>query len=234
MKKISILIPCYNEEKTIKLIIDKVLQADTLQLEKEIIVINDGSTDQCSQILDKYLDVIKVLHLQKNQGKGFAIEQAKLLISGDLVLIQDADLEYSPSDYPALIKPFLEQQSLAVFGIRNREGQYYKFLLNPYFWGGAFINHFFNLLAGAKLKDLHVGYKLVRSEIFCQLEFREFQFSFCHELAWKLVEKQIKIDQVPISYHPRTLKEGKKIRPRHGVSALFFILKKYARKRAMV
>lgn len=228
MKKITILIPCFNEEKTIAAIIEQVLHANTLDLEKEIIVINDGSTDNTCSILEKYEDRIKVIKLQKNRGKGFALEQGKRLVTGDVVLIQDADLEYSPQDYPPLIKPFLENQSQAVFGIRTRQHQSYKFYLNPYFWGGTFINQVFNLLTGIGLKDLHVGYKLVRSELFCAMPFEEQQFNFCHELAWNLAQRRIKIDQVPISYRPRSLKEGKKIRAKDGISSLVFLMKKYA------
>ena len=228
MKKISILIPCFNEEKTIETIVEKVLKADTLELEKEIIVINDGSTDGTKEILESYSDEIKVIHLEQNKGKGFAIEQGKLHVTGDIVLIQDADLEYCPSDYPALIKPFIENQSQAVFGIRNRHGQYHKFFLNPYYWGGTFINHVFNLLAGTKLKDLHVGYKLVRTDLFSEFQLKEQQFNFCHELAWNLAERKVKIDQIPIGYRPRSLKDGKKIRAKDGISSLVFLLKKYA------
>lgn len=228
MKKISILIPCFNEEKTIATIVEKVLKADTLELEKEIIVINDGSTDRSIQALEKFASQIKVVHLIQNKGKGFAIEQGKIHVTGDIILIQDADLEYCPSDYPALIKPFLENQSQAVFGIRNRQGQYHKFFLNPYYWGGTFINVVFNFLAGTKLKDLHVGYKLVRTDLFTQFQLEEKQFNFCHELAWNLAERKIKIDQIPIGYQPRSLRDGKKIRARDGVSSLIFLCKKYA------
>jgi glycosyltransferase involved in cell wall biosynthesis len=228
MKKISILIPCFNEEKTIEIIVEKVLKANTLDLEKEIIVINDGSTDRTEQILKRLASQIKIVHLNQNKGKGFAIEQGKLHVTGDIILIQDADLEYCPSDYPALIKPFLENQSQAVFGIRNRQGQYHKFFLNPYYWGGTLINVVFNLLAGTKLKDLHVGYKLVRADLFSEFQLKEQQFNFCHELAWNLAERKIKIDQIPIGYRPRRLRDGKKIRARDGVSSLIFIFKKYA------
>lgn len=231
MKKVSILIPCYNEENTVLPLIERVMNSNTLGLEKEIIVINDGSTDQTSAILESLPSSIKVIHLERNSGKGHAIEKSKEQVSGDLVIIQDADLEYSPEDYPQLIQPFFERNCDAVFGVRNRKGLHPKFILNPYFWGGYFINTSFNLLSGTKLEDLHVGYKLIRSKLFLNIAFSEAKFNFCHELAWTLVSQNIYIHQVPISYSPRTIKQGKKIRAKDGVSAVIFLVRKFIEKK---
>ena len=213
--KLSIIIPVYNERETIDEIINRVKNAQVLGYEKEIIIVNDGSTDGT---------IIKDLFLNhpKNLGKGAAIKTGLGQVTGDLVLIQDADLEYSPDDYVDLLKAY-NFQNPVVYGSRNlkRENRGYLF----YSFGGKLLTRFFNLLYRTKLTDINTGFKLFRTDIIKGAQLSENGFDFCEEITAKIVKMGYKIKEVPINYYPRKFSEGKKIRFRHGLSGAWTIIK---------
>lgn len=223
--KLSIIIPVFNEEKTIGEIIKKIKKVP-IGVDKEIIVINDGSFDNTKKILEelkKEFGFILLEH-QKNQGKGAAIKTGLSKATGDFVLIQDADLEYEPNDYPFLLEPFLKKEAKVVYGSRN-------LLKNPrssksYFFGGQFLTFIFNLFFNEKLTDINTGYKVFAKEVFEKIELKENDFAFCEEITCKIKKLGYKIKEVPIHYYPRNFKEGKKIRWwRDGFKGLITILK---------
>lgn len=222
IKKISIIIPCYNEERTLPEILTRVLNSNSLGLEKEIIVVNDGSTDRTFEIAQSFSPLVKNVSYELNKGKGFAVREGLKHVTGEVVLIQDADLEYDPKDYPAMIKPFLDNADV-VYGIRRRRQLVGKMIFNPYFWGGLFVNLLLNILSRTKIDDVHVGYKAFKASIITHDELVTDGFTFCHELTLNFIDKNIPIIQVPISYSPRTMFEGKKIRFKDGLEASLFI-----------
>jgi glycosyltransferase involved in cell wall biosynthesis len=225
--KVSIIIPVFNEEKTIEEIIKKIEKVP-LSIKKEIIIVNDGSFDNTKKILEQLkekFDFILISH-QKNQGKGAAIRTGLSLATGDFILIQDADLEYSPGDYPVLLEPLLKNETEVVYGSRN-------ILENPrfsifYFWGGQFLTTIFNRLFKTKLTDINTGYKVFRKDVFKHIKLREDDFAFCEEITCKVIKSGYKIKEVPIHYSPRNFREGKKIRWwRDGFRGLYVIIKYY-------
>jgi len=223
--KLSVIIPVFNEEKTVEEIINKVVFV-SLPIEKEIIVVDDGSTDNTRKILGRLQRRLGFIYLehQINQGKGAAIKTALSRAAGDFTLIQDADLEYNPEEYPLLIGPLLNGKADAVYGSRNiSSNPRFKKL---YFWGGKFLTMFFNLLFNAKLTDINTGYKVFKREILQNLGLKEKRFSFCEEVTCKLIEKGYIIKEVPIHYSPRGFKDGKKIRWwKDGARGMMTILK---------
>jgi len=229
-RKISICIPVFNEEKTIDEILNKVLK-ETENWNKEIIVINDGSTDKTSEELKKFLDKIILINLEKNQGKGFALREGFKKASGDIIIIQDADLEYDPKDYQNLLTPILEGKTKIVYGSRN---------LNPenkpsskiYLYGGKFITAIFNLLFKTRLTDINTGYKIFKREILNNLSLKEDRFVFCEEFTAKVIKKGFSIFEVPISYQGRSFFEGKKLRWYHGLRSIWVIFVQYFSKHA--
>jgi len=223
--KVSIIIPVFNEEKTIEEIIKKIEKVP-LSIKKEIIIVNDGSFDNTKKILEqlkKKFDFILISH-QKNQGKGAAIRTGLSLTTGDFILIQDADLEYSPGDYPVLLEPLLKNEAEIVYGSRN-------IFENPrfsifYFWGGQFLTSIFNFLFKTKLTDINTGYKVFKKDVFKNIKLRENDFAFCEEITCKVIKRGYKIKEVSIHYSPRNFKEGKKIRWwRDGLRGLYVIIK---------
>jgi glycosyltransferase involved in cell wall biosynthesis len=209
--KLSIIIPVFNEEKTIQAVIENI-KGVFLPIEKEIIVIDDCSTDKTWDILNSLRDRIdfKLLKHKTNQGKGAAIKTGLSAVSGDFVLIQDADLEYDPKDYPTLMGPFLTDKADIVYGSRNLIKNARSSDL--YFWGGRLISYFFNFLYGANISDINTGYKVFRMGILEDLDLKEKRFSFCKEVTCKAFKRGYKIMEVPIHYYPRGFKDGKKIR----------------------
>jgi glycosyltransferase involved in cell wall biosynthesis len=223
--KISIIIPCYNELKTIKEIINRILE-DKLY-NKEIIVIDDYSTDGTRDILKNDLkNFISLLILnEKNYGKGYSVKKGIESANGDIILIQDADLEYDPSDYPKLIEPIKNNFADAVYGSRFI-GTDERRVLN--YWhciGNKLLTTLSNMCTNINLTDMEVCYKAFRTEIIKNIKLNENRFGFEPEITAKIAKKKIRIFEVGIKYYGRTYLEGKKIGWRDGISAIRCIIK---------
>ena len=223
--KVSIIIPCFNEEKTISLVINKILSSYTG--EKEIIVIDDYSNDKTREILDSDLKnkIDKIILNDKNYGKGFSIRKGINIAEGDIILIQDADLEYDPSDYNKLIKPIEKGVADVVYGSRFLGGEEKRVL---YFWhtiGNKFLTTLSNMFSNLNLTDMEVGYKLFKSDVIKDINLLEDRFGFEPEVTAKIAKKKIRIFEVGISYYGRKYEDGKKITWKDGISALRCIVK---------
>ena len=223
--KLSIIIPCYNEEKTISLIIDKILSNYTG--EKEIIVIDDCSNDKTSEILKTDLKnkIDKLIFNTKNNGKGFSIRKGINVAEGDIILIQDADLEYDPSDYAKLIKPIEKGLADVVYGSRFMGGEEKRVL---FFWhtlGNKFLTILSNMFSNLNLTDMEVGYKSFKSNILKDINLIENRFGFEPEVTAKIAKKKIRIYEVGICYYGRKYEDGKKITWKDGISAIRCIFK---------
>jgi len=223
--KVSIIIPCFNEEKTISLVINKILS--TYSGEKEIIVIDDYSNDKTREILASDLKnkVDKIIFNEKNYGKGFSIRKGINIAEGDIILIQDADLEYDPSDYNKLIKPIEKGVADVVYGSRFIGSEEKRVL---YFWhmlGNKLLTLMSNMLTNLNLTDMEVCYKAFKSNIFKNIRLKENRFGFEPEITAKIAKKKIRIYEVGVKYYGRTYQEGKKITWRDGFSAIRCIVK---------
>jgi len=222
---LSILIPVYNEEKTIKKVIDVVKKVDIGKVKKEIVVVDDGSKDNTLKVLKKIKGIRLVGHV-KNQGKGAAIRTAIKHASGDIILIQDADLEYDPNEYWSLIKPIIDGKAKVVYGSRRLKKGNVQYSGISFLIGGLALNVIANLLyPNLRITDEPTCYKVFRSDIIKSINLKCKRFEFCPEVTAKIAKKGIKILEVPISYHPRSIKEGKKIKWRDGVEAVWTLLK---------
>jgi len=226
-KKLSIVIPCYNEFKTIEAIVDKVLSVELLNIEKEVIIVDDGSKDQTVQILKNKIEpkVSKVIYKQKNEGKGAALRTGFQNATGDYVIVQDADLEYDPNEYSRLLKPILDGFADVVYGTRFIGGQPHRVL---FFWhskGNQFLTSFSNMFTNLNLSDMETCYKLFKREIIKSIKIEENRFGFEPEVTAKIARLKCRIYEVGISYYGRTYEEGKKINWKDGFRALIVILK---------
>lgn len=219
---VSIIIPVYNERCTIFEIIKKI---QSVPLEKEIIIVDDGSTDgtrELLQLIENDQD-IRVLYHSHNMGKGMAIRTAIPHVSLDVVIIQDADLEYDPNDYPRLISPLKQGIHHAVYGTREGLPGNTRSHLR-YFWGGKFLTWLTNLLYGSNLTDMPTCYKAFNTKLFKALQLTCQQFEFCPEVTAKILKQGHTIGEVPIHYYPRKIKDGKKIRCKDGLQAIYTLL----------
>lgn len=230
-KKISIIIPVYNEEKYINKTIKKVQKSNTLNLKKEIIIINDGSIDKTEEILKKikirYKNTV-IISKKNNQGKGAALKLGFLKSTGDIVLIQDCDLEYDPEDYPLLIKPFIENKADIVYGSRFISNQPHRVLFYWHYLANIFLTNLSNIFTNLNLTDMETGYKVFRGDIVRKIasNLKSRRFGFEPEITAKIAKiKNVSIFEVGISYFGRTYLEGKKISWVDGVRAIFEIFK---------
>jgi glycosyltransferase involved in cell wall biosynthesis len=230
-QKISIVIPIYNEEKTLDKIISAVENADVFGLEKEIILVNDCSRDKSKEILEKYSERHKILHHEKNQGKGAALRTGFQNATGDVIVIQDADLEYDPNEYSEIIKPILDGKADVVFSSRFLSHRPHRVL---YFWhyiGNKIITNFSNIFTNLNLTDIESGYKVFTKNILDQItpKLKSKRFGIEPELiarTAKLAKKnKCRIYEIGISYSGRTYKEGKKIGWKDGFEAIWCIVK---------
>mgnify|MGYP001438858157 FL=1 len=223
-KLISIIIPVYNEEKTIKIILNKVLKQN--EFSKEIIVINDFSTDNTKSLIeDEFLQKIKLINNERNYGKGFSVRKGIEEATGDIILIQDGDLEYDPSDYKKLLKPLIENRADAVYGSRFLGSGEKRVLFFWHRFGNYLLTLFSNSLTNLNLTDMEVGYKAFKKEVFSDIILEENRFGFEPEITAKIAKKKLRIFEVGIKYYGRTYAEGKKINWKDGLSAIYCILK---------
>jgi Glycosyltransferases involved in cell wall biogenesis len=221
--RLSVVIPVYNEKDTIKLIHEAVRKIDIVS---EIIVVDDGSTDGTGAIVQGLADeMTRVLLHERNMGKGAALRTGFHHATGDIVIVQDADLEYDPAQYPKLILPILDGKADVVYGSRFVSGDYRRVL---YFWhmvGNSFLTLLSNMLTNLNLTDMETCYKAFRKEVLDQVVIEESRFGFEPEITAKLSKLDIRIYETGISYSGRTYHEGKKIGWKDGFSALRCILK---------
>ena len=225
---ITVIIPCYNENRTISKIINKILSLKNINL--QIIVIDDCSTDGTREILKNEISgrVDKIIYHNINKGKGAAIKSSIKSIKGDIILIQDADLEYDPMDYYNLLKPFKNENIKVVYGSRvlGRSIENKSTLIQKYrIIGNYLLTKFSNLINNQKLTDAHTCYKVFDKDIFFKLNIKEDDFAFCPEVTTKLSNINQKIFEVPISYYGREYEDGKKIRFSDAIKAVKVIIK---------
>ena len=223
MLKLSIVIPIYNERETLETLIAKVNSVD---YEKEIILIDDFSTDGTREILKKYenKENFQVLYHDHNQGKGAALRTGFSNVNGDIIIIQDADLEYNPADYGTLIEPILDGRADVVYGSRFLGGPHRVL----FFWhsiGNMVLTTFSNMLTNINLTDMETGYKVFTKKVNDTLTFKCDRFGFEPEFTAKVAKNNFRIYEVPISYNGRDYSEGKKITWKDGVAAIWYIIK---------
>ena len=225
VNKLSIIIPCYNEINTIADSIMQVRKADLGDIIREIIIVDDGSTDGTVEFLESLNSTeVKVFFHNNNFGKGFAIRTALKHINGDLVVIHDADLEYDPQDFMKMINLFSDESVQVVYGSRNlnksNERSSYLFSL-----GGIILSQLTNILYGSDITDEATCYKMFRTRVLCDIDLECTGFEFCPEVTAKILKANISIYEVPITYIPRQISEGKKIKYRDGIVAIGTLLK---------
>jgi glycosyltransferase involved in cell wall biosynthesis len=234
---LSILIPCYNEEATVARLLERVLEVyekDLLELQgfesAEIILIDDASTDGTAQILRDFQSKVELLPIilltqTKNRGKGAALRKGLEHAKGKWVLIQDADLEYFPEDYPLLLQPLLESKTRVVYGSRILHAGNTTHSALRFYFGGRFLTWLSNLLFGLKLTDEPTCYKVFERSVLEEFDLVCERFEFCPELTAKLARSNISILEVPIRYKPRRPEEGKKINWQDGIEAIWTLLR---------
>jgi len=220
--KLSIIIPVYNEEKTVEAIIKKVKKLE-LPVQKEIIVVDDGSSDKSFDIIKK-IRGIKILRHKINLGKGAAVKTGIANSTGEILIIQDADLELNPQEINKLLHPIIEKDANVVYGSRllGKKDAEHSFF---YYFGGKLVTFITNALYGTRLTDEPCGYKMFRANILKAIKINENDFGFEPEITAKISKKGIRIIELPVSYHPRKKKEGKKLGWKDGIKAIWILLK---------
>lgn len=219
--KLPVIISVYNEKETIHQILERIKRVN---VEKDIIIVDDYSTDGTREILEKINDSnVKVIYHSENRGKGGAIKTAQTQVSGDVVIIQDADLEYRPEDYPQLIKPIEDGFADVVYGSRFL-GPHRVFMFWHYV-GNKFLTWLTNILYNTMLTDMETGYKVFRAEVFKKLKIRSDRFDFEPEITAKIFKQKLRVVEVPITHYGRRYEEGKKITWKDGLVAIWTLIK---------
>jgi glycosyltransferase involved in cell wall biosynthesis len=223
--KLSIVIPVYNEKATLEEIF-RLVQATPF--DKEIIAVDDASTDGSGEILTRLAqqyDNVKAFYHQGNQGKGAALRTGFAQVTGDVVIIQDADLEYRPADYPSLLEPIEQDMADVVYGTRLVGGRPHRVLFFWHYLGNRAVTTLSNIFTNLNLSDMEVGYKVFRAEVLKGIQIRCDRFGVEPELTAKIAKKHWRIYEVPIQYHGRDYAEGKKITWRDGIAAIYHIIR---------
>lgn len=227
-KKLSVLIPVYNEFKSIVPVLDMVANAPSGGLEKELIVVDDGSTDGTRDVL-RELDGAKynakIFFHDKNQGKGAALRTAQGYATGDIIIIQDADMEYSPDEYPELLKPILDGKADVVYGSRLSGGKVSRAFMFTHLVGNKFLSLLTNVLYNSTLTDMETCYKVFRADIFKRVKIKSNRFEFEPEITAKVLKQGVRFYELPISYYGRDYSEGKKITWKDGFHAIWALVK---------
>lgn len=229
---LSVIIPVYNEVKTLEQVIGGVRE---VRIPKEIIVVDDDSTDGSRELLKRLEDEsrqssnpdnkLKLVFQPYNQGKGAAIKAALPHVTGDIVIIQDADLEYDPRDYLNLLEAILAGRADVVYGTRFYGGGPHRVLFFWHYVGNRVLTFFSNMLTNLNLSDMEVGYKVFRSDVLKGMDIKSKRFGFEPEITLKVAKKKCRVYEVPISYHGRTYAEGKKITWKDGIAAFYFLIR---------
>jgi glycosyltransferase involved in cell wall biosynthesis len=218
--RVSFIVPAYNEERTIGDVLDRVA---ALELDTQVIVVDDGSTDATAEIAERHAGVM-VLR-QRNRGKGAAIRAAIPHVDGEIVVIQDADMEYDPAEVPALIQPIKRGSADVVFGSRLAGGKPQRAYLFWHLVGNRFLSLVTCVLFNTTLSDMETGYKAFRSDVLRSLELTEDDFAIEPEITAQVCKRRLRIYELPISYYGRTYEEGKKITWRDGFKALWVLVR---------
>ncbi|MBI2361523.1 MAG: glycosyltransferase family 2 protein [Deltaproteobacteria bacterium] len=230
--KLSVVMPVFNEVGTLE---EAIRRVRNVRLPKEIIAVDDGSTDGSRRLLERLeaqpatdpdgQNDLKVIFQPFNQGKGAAIREALAVATGDIVIIQDADLEYDPQDYTRLLEPIRTGKADVVYGTRFYGGGPHRVLFFWHYLGNQILTFFSNMLTNLNLSDMEVGYKVFRAEVLRSVEIESRRFGFEPEVTVKVAKKGYRIYEVPISYDGRTYAEGKKITWRDGIAAFYFLVR---------
>jgi len=221
---LSIIIPCYNEKDTILQILEKINNVNLYGVEKEIIIIDDFSIDGTRKILNSLNDYIIIFN-DKNYGKGFSVRQGIKNASGNIIIIQDADLEYNPQNYNDLVKPILDNNAQVVYGSRAKGPNSAQHSHLTFYLGGKLLTKLTNILYHSKLSDQPTCYKVFKKSVLDIIDLKENGFGFCSEITCKLLIKDIEPYEVPIDYFPRNKSDGKKISWKDGLRAIYIIFK---------
>lgn len=224
MKKISILIPVYNEVSTLETMVKKVEETDFCGLEKEIILIDDGSTDGTKDLYSKFSNH-KVFFHKKNLGKGAALRTGFQNATGDIIVIQDADLEYDPVDYAPLIKLILDGKADVCYGTRLAGGKPSRSFMFTHFLGNKFLSLLTNVLYGSTLTDMETCYKAFRADFIKGIEIKSNRFDFEPEITAKVLKRGARLYELPVSYYGREFSEGKKITWKDGFYAILALIR---------
>jgi len=227
MEKLSIIIPVYNEDSTISRIIDKVQKTKLKNIAKEIIVVDDFSTDKTRKILSNAKNKsIRIFYHNKNMGKGAAIKTGLRNSTGSIILIQDADLEYNPEEYQKLLDPIIKKKADVVYGSRFEFiTKNLRKMYKVHYIGNLILTLMTNLLYGAKITDMETGYKIFRKKVIDKFTIKSNRFEFEPEITAKILKKGYKIFEVPINFAGRKFDEGKKITWIDGIKAVYYLIK---------